>query len=368
MSLPGESLTLQSSTPKLLISPSFYDSPQILLPEEDQTKSSYPPNPFPQADPKTESPCHNIIPTTNSPLSTPGLDVWVSGISNRKTLKMLGYPSPNSHIPSTASSPPSFSNSTSATSRIQGSNTPTRPLIPASSVLNYLLDTCPKKMHININGSNRTSQVEDNSEDYAILRYIAEYSEPRYWVFDIEDLHCAICCKQMRDQRRRDYEKSWRWSARVKGAWRHQHCVNSWCHGQCTHERRSHNVLARLGRATTRKIKYIQLVTSAACMDPDLLASAITVLKPFVSELSGLEVLLVSGNSGGKSSLRGVWNGSISRQEARRLICCFVELEEWLREGARLKIEGLGAFGDLEDMWWDVRRKWWRIGGRQGGG
>lgn len=98
------------------------------------------------------------------------------------------------------------------------------------------------------------------------------------------------------------------------------------------------------------------------CMDPDILASAITVLKPFISKLSGLEVLLVSSNS----LLRPIdmWNGS--RQEARRFICCFSELEEWLVEGVRLKVKGLKEFGELEDMWWDVRRKWWRIRGRVG--
>ncbi|TGO44623.1 hypothetical protein BCON_0486g00030 [Botryotinia convoluta] len=363
MNLPGESLTSQSSTPEILISPSFDDSPQILLSEEDRTKSCYPPKPFLQVDPKTESACRRIIQTTHLPPSTPGLDVWVSGISNRKTLEMLGYPSSNSHISSLASNPSSFPNTTSPTSRIQKRNAIARPQIPASSVLNYLLKTSPKKMHININGSKRTSQVEDKSEDYAILRYIADYSEPRYWVLDIEDLHCAVCCKQMRDQRRRDYEKSRRWSERVKGVWRHQHCVNSWCHGECTHERRSHNVLTHLGLATTQKIKYIQLTTSSVHMDPDILASAITVLKPFISKLSGLEVLIVSSSDCIVRS-RSMWNGS--RQEARRFICCFAELEEWLVEGARLEIKGLGKFGELEDMWWDVRRKWWRTGGRVG--
>ncbi|TGO21155.1 hypothetical protein BPAE_0237g00120 [Botrytis paeoniae] len=363
MNLPGEPLTSQSSTPKILISPSFHDSPQILLSEENQTNSCYLPKPFLRADPKTESPCRNIIQATQLPPSTPGLDVWVSGISNRKTLEMLGYPSSNPHIPSLASNPSSFPNTNSPTSKIQKSDVITRPQIPASSVLNYLLDTSPKKMHININGSKRSSQVEDKSEDYAILRYIANYSEPRYWVFDIEDLHCAVCCKQMRDQRRRDYEKSWRWSERVKGVWRHQHCVNSWCHGECRHERRSHNVLTRLGLATTRKIKYIRLITSSAHMDPDVLASAITVLKPFISKLSGLEVLLVSSSD---SVFKSNYMRNGSRQEARRFICCFAELEEWLVEGTRLKIKGLGNVGELEDMWWDVRRKWWRIGGKVG--
>ncbi|TGO90595.1 hypothetical protein BPOR_0058g00140 [Botrytis porri] len=218
-------------------------------------------------------------------------------------------------------------------------------------------------MHLTIHGSKRNSQVEDQSIDYCILRCIANYSSPRYWVFDIEDLHCAACCKQMRDQRRRDYEKSWRWGERVKGAWRHQHCVNSWCHGVCGHGRRSHDVLTRLGVNTTRKIKYLQLTTSSTHMDADILASVITVLKPFISKLSGLEILLVSSaNSIGRS--KGMWKGS--RQEARRFICCFVELEEWLVEGARLEIKGLGKFGELEGMWWDVRRRWWRIGGRVG--
>ncbi|TGO31869.1 hypothetical protein BHYA_0392g00030 [Botrytis hyacinthi] len=344
MGLPEESLTSQSSTPKILMSPSFHRSPQILFSEEAQTNSCYSPKSFP-----------------HRPPSTPGLDVWVSGISHQKTLKMLGYPSSNSHMPSLTPTPPFFLKTTSPISTIQKSHTITRPQIPASSVLNYLLETSPKKMHITINGSKRTSQVEDKSEDYAILRCIANHSEPRYWVFDIEDLHCAICCKQMRDQRRRDYEKSRRWSERVKGVWRHQHCVNSWCHGACTHERRSHHVLARLGRVTTQKIKYIQLITSSERMDPDILAAAITVLKPFVSKLSGLEIVLVS-SSDAVGRPRFVWKGS--RQEARRFICCFVELEEWLREGTRLEIKGLGNFGEVEDMWWDVRRKWWRMEGR----
>ncbi|KAF7921661.1 uncharacterized protein EAE98_008508 [Botrytis deweyae] len=361
MSLPEESLT--SRSPEILISPSIHSSPQILLSKKGQTKPCYPPTSFPQADPKTKSPHRSINQTSHVPPSTPGLDVWISGISNRKTLEMLGYPSPNSHIPSLTPNPSSFP-PTSPISTIPASNPTTRPQIPASTVLNYLLETSPRKLHINLNGSKRTSQVEDKSEDYAILRCIAHYHEPRYWVFDIEDLHCAVCCKRMRDQRRRDYEKRGRWSERVKGAWRHQHCVNSWCHGECTHERRSHNVLARLGFATTRKIKYIQLASSSARMDPDILASAITVLKPFVGKLSGLEILLVSSSDAVAGS-RYMWNGS--RQEARRFICCFAELEEWLVEGARLEIKGLGGFGELEDMWWDVRRKWWRIGGRVGG-
>ncbi|TGO10492.1 hypothetical protein BTUL_0134g00440 [Botrytis tulipae] len=103
------------------------------------------------------------------------------------------------------------------------------------------------------------------------------------------------------------------------------------------------------------------MTTSSERMDPDILASAITVLKPFVSKLSGLEILLVSSSDavGRAGDMR---NGS--RQEARRFICCFAELEEWLVEGARLEIKGLGKFGELEDMWWDVRRKWWRMEGR----
>ncbi|TEY68517.1 hypothetical protein BOTCAL_0118g00150 [Botryotinia calthae] len=361
MSFLGESSTSQSSTSGTPIFQSIQDSPKILFSEEDRAKSCYSPKCFPQKNPKTESPCRSTIKTTQILPSTPGLDVWVSGISHRKTLEMLGYPPSNSYISSPASKP-SFANTNIQTSRIQKSNVTTRPQILASSVINYLLETSPKKMHININGSKRTSQVEDKSEDYAILGCIAASSEPRYWVFDIEDIHCAVCYKQMRDQRRRDVDKSRRWGERVKGAWRHQHCMNSCCHGECTHERRSHNVLTRLGISTTRKMKYIQLITSSACMDPDILASAITVLKPFISKLSGLEVLLVSSNSVFRSS--DMWNGS--RQEARRFICCFAELEEWLVEGARLKIEGLGEFGELEDMWWDVRRKWWRIRGRVG--
>ncbi|TGO46583.1 hypothetical protein BOTNAR_0578g00030 [Botryotinia narcissicola] len=385
MSLPEESLTSQSSTPKIFMSPSFHSSPQIFLSKEAQTKRCSSPKSPPQAHLKTESPCRSIIQTTHSSPATPGLDVWVSGISHRKTLQMLGYPSSKSHMSFLTSTSPSFPNTTTPTSKIQKSQANTRSQIPASSVLNYLLETSPKKMHITINGCKRTSQVEDKSEDYAILQYIAHCSEPRYWVFDIEDLHCAVCCKQMRDQRRRDYEKSRRWSERVKGAWRQQHCVNSWCHGPCTHERRvgycssefdelrvergmlmkivfqSHHVLARLGRVTTRKIKYVQLTTSSERMDPDILASAITVLKPFVSKLSGLEILLVS-SSDVVGRARDMRNGS--RQEARRFICCFMELEEWLVEGARLEIKGLGNFGELEDMWWDVRRKWWRMEGR----
>lgn len=246
MGLREKSLTSYSSTPKILISPSFHNSPQILLSKEGRTKPRYSPTSPPQVDRKTKSPCHSIDKISHLTPSTPGLDVWVSGISNRKTLEMLGYPSYNSYISSPAPDRSSFPNTTSSTSRIRKINAITRPQIPASSVLNYLLDTSPKKMHININGSKRTSQVEDRSEDYAILRCMANYSEPRYWVFDIEDLHCAVCCKQMRDQRRRDYEKSRRWSERVKGAWRHQHCVNSWCHGECTHERRVGYFLASL--------------------------------------------------------------------------------------------------------------------------
>ncbi|KAF7882202.1 hypothetical protein EAF00_011718 [Botryotinia globosa] len=360
MGLPKESLTSQSSTTEILISPSYHNSSQTLLSKEARTKPCSSPNSLPQANPKTESPCPSIIQTSHTSASTPGLDVWVSGISHQKTLQMLGYSSPNSHMPSPTLTSPSFPNTTAPISKSQKSHVNTRPQIPASSVLNYLLETSPKKMHITINGSKRTSQVEDKSEDYAILRYIAHYSESRYWVFDIEDLHCALCFKQMRDQRRRDYEKSRRWSERVKGAWRHQHCVNSWCHGTCTHERRSHHVLARLGRVTTRKIKYIQLTTLSERMDPDILASAITVLKLFVSKLSGLEILLVSSDAVGRA--RDMGNGS--RQEARRFTCCFAELEEWLVEGVRLEIKGLGNFGELEDMWWDVRRKWWRMEGR----
>ncbi|KAM0171570.1 hypothetical protein ACHAPF_008047 [Botrytis cinerea] len=237
MSLLRESSTSQSSTSGTPMFQSIQDSPKILVSGEDRAKSYYSTKYFLQADPKTESPCRSTTKPTQILPSTPGLDVWVSGISHRRTLEMLGYPPSNSHISSPASKP-SFANTNSQASRIQKSNVTTRPQIPASSVINYLLETSPKKMHININGSKRTSQVEDKSEDYAILRCIADSNEPRYWVFDIEDLHCAVCWKQMREQRRRDSDKSRRWGERVKGAWRHQHCVNSCCHGECTHERR----------------------------------------------------------------------------------------------------------------------------------
>ncbi|KAM0195794.1 hypothetical protein ACHAPC_000278, partial [Botrytis cinerea] len=190
MSLLRESSTSQSSTSGTPMFQSIQDSPKILVSGEDRAKSYYSTKYFLQADPKTESPCRSTTKPTQILPSTPGLDVWVSGISHRRTLEMLGYPPSNSHISSPASKP-SFANTNSQASRIQKSNVTTRPQIPASSVINYLLETSPKKMHININGSKRTSQVEDKSEDYAILRCIADSNEPRYWVFDIEDIHCA---------------------------------------------------------------------------------------------------------------------------------------------------------------------------------
>ncbi|TGO10491.1 hypothetical protein BTUL_0134g00430 [Botrytis tulipae] len=179
MSLPEEFLSSQSSTPKIFMSPSFHSSPQILLSKEARTKPCSSPKSLPPADPKTDSPYRSIIQTSHLPPSTPGLEVWVSGISHRKTLQMLGYPSSNSHMPSLTPTPQSVPNTTAPTSTIQKSQANTRSQIPACSVLNYLLETSPKKMHITINGSKRTSQVEDKSEDYAILRYIAHYSEPR---------------------------------------------------------------------------------------------------------------------------------------------------------------------------------------------
>ncbi|KAF7866715.1 hypothetical protein EAF04_005557 [Stromatinia cepivora] len=307
----------------------------------------------------------------------PGLDVWVYGVSNGKTLELLGYlPGNEEEDKNIAEENPIFGFTTNNTKlEISGSSsdnakttpakttniiTGPRPQFPKATIINYLLETSPKKMHLYLNGSKRSSQVEDKSEDYAIIREIAgTVASERYWVFDIEDIHCATCCKMMRDQRRRDCEKASRWHARARGAWRHAHCMNSWCHGVCEHDRRPHHVLSRLGLETTRKIKYVQLTSSSEHMDPDILASAITVLKPFIDHLEGLEINLTTS----KSSTRSNNLGKGSRQEARRFICCFVELEGLLVEGARLKIRGLENLEDLGNMWWDVRRKWWEVKG-----
>ncbi|APA12673.1 predicted protein [Sclerotinia sclerotiorum 1980 UF-70] len=303
----------------------------------------------------------------------PGLDVWVDGVSDVKTLELLGYPPDNEEQEmKIAEENPIFrfttNNNKLGTPRFSSNNilakasniisTP-RPQFPKATIINYLLETSPKNMHLYLNGSKRSSQVEDKSEDYTIIREIAgTIASERYWVFDIEDIHCAICCKMMRDQRRRDYEKTSRWQSRARGALRHVHCMNSWCHGVCGHDRRPHHVLSRLGLDTTRKIKYIQL-TSSEHMDPDILASAITVLKPFINHLEGLEINLACSTSSSKSNHLGKG----SRQESRRFICCFVELEGLLIEGARLKIRGLESMEELRNMWCDVRRKWWEVKG-----
>ncbi|KAJ8057997.1 hypothetical protein OCU04_013170 [Sclerotinia nivalis] len=321
--------------------------------------------------------CHVMMTTRIAEGPPPGLDVWVDGVSNRKTLELLGLlPDKVNEEENTAEKNSIYRFTTNNTKlEVSGfvpnnaKNTPAktpniittpRPQFPKATIINYLLETSPKNMHLYLNGSKRSSQVEDKSEDYAIIREIAgTVASERYWVFDIEDIHCATCCKMMRDQRRRDYEKASRWHGRARGAWRHAHCMNSWCHGVCGHERRPHHVLSRLGLDTTRKIKYVQLTSSSEHMEPDILASAITVLKPFIDHLEGLEIDLTSSTSSTKSS----YLGKGSRQEARRFICCFVELEGLLVEGARLKIRGLENLEELGNMWWDVRRKWWEVKG-----
>ncbi|CAD6441309.1 5275ede2-753c-4ad1-b383-d3a435a1e404 [Sclerotinia trifoliorum] len=319
--------------------------------------------------------CHEIMTTRLAEVHTPGLDVWVDGVSKGKTLELLRYlPDNEEEEMNMAEKNPIFrfttnnnklettrSLSEKNNSSAKASNTITtpRPQFPKATIINYLLETSPKNMHLYLNGSKRSSQVDDKSEDYAIIREIAgTTASERYWVFDIEDIHCGICCKMMRDQRRRDYEKTSRWHSRARGALRHVHCMNSWCHGVCGHDSRSHHVLSRLGVDTTRKIKYIQL-TSSEHMDPDVLASAITVIKPFINHLEGLEINLASSTS----SSRFNHLGKSSRQESRRFICCFVELEGLLVEGARLKIRGLENMEELGNMWWDVRRKWWEVKG-----
>ncbi|KAI9649940.1 hypothetical protein NHQ30_002525 [Ciborinia camelliae] len=316
--------------------------------------------------------CHcHVMMTTRLPSPPPGLNVWVDGVSNRKTLEMLGFL-------------PDHDEKNVAVEASRGVESKHR--FPKDAVINYLHETSPRSMHLCINGEMRSSQVEDKSEDYAIVREMAGASE-RYWVFDIEDTHCATCCKTMRDQRRREADATARWHSRAKGAWRHQHCMNSNCHAACDHECRviylfrrpprgekiltsptqPHHVLSRLGLDTTRKIKYVHLTSSAERMDPDILASAIMVLKPFVDRLEGLEITLASPNP-------PLVRRHLLRHEARRFVCCLVELEAWLVEGARLKVRGLedlGELGELENMWGGCEEEvvggegsgWWGVVG-----
>jgi hypothetical protein len=69
----------------------------------------------------------------------------------------------------------------------------------------YIQATTRPTMHLRINGEKRSSQLQDASEDYAIVRKLAETTGPeRWWEFCIEDIHCAICDKLIKDQRRRD--------------------------------------------------------------------------------------------------------------------------------------------------------------------
>ncbi|ESZ92712.1 hypothetical protein SBOR_6877 [Sclerotinia borealis F-4128] len=301
-----------------------------------------------------------VMMTKRLPSPPPGLDIWVDGVSNRKTLEMLGYMPDDDEMTMAmeSSSKGSF-----------------RPQVSTDTVVNCLLKTSPSSVHLSVNGGKRSSQVADNSEDYAFVRRVAGAGTgDRYWVLDIEDVHCVTCCNTIRNQRRRDFDTATRLKSRAKGAWRHQHCMNSYCHAACEHERRvscfvtlldeedltlyiqPHHVLSRLGLETTHKIKYVRLTSTSPCMDPDILASVITVLKPFLGQLEGLEVNIASSSpsDGSKNSRK-----TLSRQEARRFVCCFVELEKMLVGGARLKIGGLEGLDELVNMWWDVRRKWW---------
>ncbi|KAB8297645.1 hypothetical protein EYC80_001453 [Monilinia laxa] len=220
----------------------------------------------------------NVMVTTRLPSPPRGLEVWVDDVSNRKTLEMLGFLPDEDEI------------NIGKESYNVGA---TRPRFTKDEVVNYLQETSPKSIHLCLNGKKRSSQVDENSEDYAIVREIAGSSD-RYWVFDIEDIHCPTCCKIIRDQNRREANKATRLHSRARGSTRHQHCINSHCHQICDHERRPHHVLSRLGLGTSHKIKYVQLISSSPYLDPDVLASAITVLRPFFGQLNGLELVLAT--------------------------------------------------------------------------
>jgi hypothetical protein len=91
-------------------------------------------------------------------------------------------------------------------------------------------------------------------------------------------------------------------------------------------------------------------------MDADILVSATNVLKAYVGNLEGLEICLHSESQEGREY---AMCARISRQEARRFICAFLELEKLLLPRGRLRIRGLEGHEELEEMWRGVSRGWW---------
>ncbi|KAM3086254.1 hypothetical protein ACMFMG_000391 [Clarireedia jacksonii] len=72
-------------------------------------------------------------------------------------------------------------------------------------ILAYIQSTTSPMMHLRVNGEKRSSQLQDASEDYAVVRKLAETTgRERWWEFCIEDIQCAVCDKLVKDQRRRD--------------------------------------------------------------------------------------------------------------------------------------------------------------------
>jgi hypothetical protein len=91
-------------------------------------------------------------------------------------------------------------------------------------------------------------------------------------------------------------------------------------------------------------------------MDPDILVAATNVLKAYVGELEGLEICL---HSESKERREYAMCARISRQESRRFICAFLELEKLMLPRGRLRIRGLEGHEELEEMWREVSRGWW---------
>jgi hypothetical protein len=149
-------------------------------PEEKQhsEKEDIPYNPMPRRQKSYDS-YECIVNTVQVP--TPGINVWMDCLPDQKLLLETAF------------------------SDLHGLSRFHCKPIAHDPIRAYVQATTQPTMHLRINGEKRTSQVQDASEDYAVVRKLAETTgRERWWEFCIEDIHCAVCDKLIKDQRCRD--------------------------------------------------------------------------------------------------------------------------------------------------------------------
>lgn len=103
---------------------------------------------------------------------------------------------------------------------------------------------------------------------------------------------------------------------------------------------------------TVGRLQYIRLVSrSYSSINPESLASAINILKKYAHNLLGAQVDLYIP---GRPELQ-----ITDKEEIRKLVHCFGELEKLLPDKERLQVLGLEFYPKLKKGWGAARRPWW---------